>query len=98
MTGSGEPRGFLGVSVSADAFPTLRVTPMIGRTFTADDDRAGAAGTVMLSYRLWQTEFGGDPSVLGRSLTFDVRRTLSSASCRANSIFRAATSCSGRRS
>jgi predicted permease len=71
MTGAGEPRRFLGTSVSADLFPTLGVGPLIGRTFSADDDREGAAATVILSYRLWQTEFGGDPNIVGQHLTFD---------------------------
>jgi len=69
MTVAGEPRRFRGAGVSADLFPTLGVPPMIGRTFSADDAHAGAAGTIMLSYRLWQTEFGGDANMLGRSLT-----------------------------
>ena len=71
MTSGDEPRRLVGSAVSADLFPTLGVAPLIGRTFMADDDRAGAAGTVILSYRLWQTEFGGDPGVIGQSLTFD---------------------------
>jgi predicted permease len=71
MTSAGEPRRFLGTTVSADLFPTLGVAPMIGRTFTAEDDRPGAAGTVILSYRLWQTEFGGDPDIVGHSVNFD---------------------------
>jgi predicted permease len=71
MTSAGEPRRFLGTAVSADLFPTLGVTPIIGRTFAAEDDRPGAAGTVILSYRLWQTEFGADPDVVGRRLMFD---------------------------
>jgi predicted permease len=71
MTGGGEPRRFLGSSVSADLFLTLGVAPFVGRTFTADDDRAGAAGTVILSYRLWQTEFGGAADIVGRRVVFD---------------------------
>jgi predicted permease len=71
MTSAGEPRRFLGTTVSADLFPTLGVAPLIGRTFTAEDDRPGAAGTVILSYRLWQTEFGGDPGIVGHQVTFD---------------------------
>ncbi len=70
MTGAGEPRRLIGQSVSADLFPTLGVAPMIGHTFSADDDRQGAAGTVILSFRLWQTEFGGDPNIVGQNLTF----------------------------
>ena len=68
LTGTGEPRRFDGTSVSADLFPTLGVAPIIGRTFSAEDDRPGAPGTIILSYRLWQTEFGGDPGIIGRQL------------------------------
>jgi predicted permease len=69
LLGAGEPRRFDGTSVSADLFPTLGVAPFIGRSFSPDDDREGAAGTMILSYRLWQTEFGGDPNILGRQLS-----------------------------
>jgi predicted permease len=71
MTDRAEPRRFLGASVSADLFRTLRVAPLIGRPFTEADDRPGAPGTVMLSYQLWKTEFGGDPDIVGRSVTFN---------------------------
>ncbi len=67
MNGS-EPHRFEGASVSADLFPSLGVAPVLGRTFSDADDRPGAAPTLMLSYRLWQTEFGGDPAVLGRTV------------------------------
>jgi predicted permease len=66
-----EPRRIRGSAVSADLFPTLGVTPLIGRSFTVEDDRKDAAGTVMLSYRFWQTEFGGDRSILGRPIVLD---------------------------
>jgi putative ABC transport system permease protein len=69
LIGAGDPRRLNGTSVSADLFPTLGVAPIIGRTFTIEDDRPGAPGTIILSYRLWQTEFGGDPGVIGRQLT-----------------------------
>ncbi len=71
LTGVGEPRRLVGASVSADLLPTLRVAPLIGRQFTPADDRAGAPGTLMLSYGLWQTDLGGDPNVVGRTLTLD---------------------------
>jgi putative ABC transport system permease protein len=71
MTQSGEPRRLAGASVSADLLPTLRVRPLFGRTFTEQEDRPGAEGAVILSYRFWQTEFGGDPAILGRGLMFD---------------------------
>src|SRR5260221_722081 len=52
MTSGPEPRRLRGSSVSADLFPTLGVAPLMGRTFSVEDDRQGAAGTVILSYRL----------------------------------------------
>ncbi len=68
IIGSGEPHRFNGAVVSAGVLPTLGVTPLLGRVFTADDDRVGAPATIVLSYRLWQTEFGGDPSIVGRTV------------------------------
>jgi predicted permease len=71
LVGIGEPQRVAGTAVSYDLFPTLRVQPLMGRLFTETDDRAGAPGTMILSYRLWQTQFGGDPSILGRQLLLD---------------------------
>jgi predicted permease len=71
LSGDGEPERLDGSAVSAELFPLLGVQPLIGRAFTAEDDRAGAPGTVVLSHRLWLNRFGGDASVLGRRLVFD---------------------------
>ena len=71
LVGTSEPLRVEGAAVSADLFPTLRVQPLIGRSFAAADDRAGAAATMLLSYRLWQTQFGGDPAVVGRQVLLD---------------------------
>jgi predicted permease len=71
LVGLGEPQRVLGTAVSFDLFPTLRVQPLIGRLFTETDDRDGAPGTLILSYRLWQTQFGGEPSILGRQVLLD---------------------------
>jgi putative ABC transport system permease protein len=67
--GAGEPRRWTGASVSSDLLSTLGVSPIVGRGFTEADDREGAPGTILLSYRLWQTEFGGDPAIIGRALS-----------------------------
>jgi putative ABC transport system permease protein len=69
VLGAGEPRRWTGASVSSDLLPTLGVSPIVGRGFTEADDREGAPGTILLSYRLWQTEFGGDPAIIGRALS-----------------------------
>ena len=71
MLGAGEPLRVEGASVSFDLFPTLGVQPLIGRLFLDTDDREGAAGTTLLSYRLWQTRYGGDPAVIGRQVMLD---------------------------
>jgi putative ABC transport system permease protein len=51
--------------VSLDLLPLLGVEPVLGRTFTAEDYRQE---TVILGYGLWQSRYGGDPSVLGRAI------------------------------
>jgi predicted permease len=53
--------------VSDDFFAALRVTPLLGRTFARDENGApNAAAVAVLSYRFWQSRFGGDSSVLGK--------------------------------
>ncbi len=54
--------------VSANTLGTLRVAPERGRAFRPEEDAAGAAPVVILSYALWQRRYGGDPSVVGRSV------------------------------
>ena len=71
LVGPAGPERLEGAAVSAELFPLLGVRPMLGRLFTASDDRDGAAGTVLLSFRLWQREFGGDRAVLGRRVLLD---------------------------
>ena len=64
----GEPHRFAGSALSAGVLPTLGVSPVLGRAFTEADDTTDAPATILLSYRLWQSEFGGDPTVIGRRL------------------------------
>jgi predicted permease len=68
----GEARFAQGILVSGDFFNVLGVAPMLGRVFTsADDQRGCAAPGAVISYAFWQREFGGDRSVVGRSLTLE---------------------------
>lgn len=71
LVGQGDPQRIEGASATADLFPMLGVQPVLGRLFTAEDDREGAPGTVLLSYSLWQAAFGGDAAVLGRKVLLD---------------------------
>jgi predicted permease len=71
LTGVGRPQSVKATQVSATFFPMLGVKPVIGRSFTADEDKRGAAPTVMLSEGLWKTKFGGSPDILGKAITLD---------------------------
>ncbi len=53
---------------SWNIFSTLGVQPALGRSFTAEDDRAGANRTVMLSWSLFRRRFNGDPSIVGKTI------------------------------
>jgi predicted permease len=71
MTGTGDTmRVHVGMT-GADFFSILGVKPVMGRLFSADDDRLGAAGVTLISYGLWQRKFGGDPGVVGKRITMD---------------------------
>src|SRR5215213_9504521 len=57
-----------GARVSVNFFPTLGIGPMLGRAFATEDEQPNGPQGVVLSYRLWQRRFGGDPSIVGRTL------------------------------
>jgi putative ABC transport system permease protein len=72
MTGRGEPVRLQGAVVTADLFPLLGVAPSLGRTFVPDEDKPSDTGrVVVLSHRLFQNRFAGDPAILNQRLTFD---------------------------
>jgi putative ABC transport system permease protein len=74
LTGEGEPQRVLTSYATAGLFPMLGVRAIAGRSFVSEEDRAGNAPVVMLSHRLWQSRFGGDPQVIGRSIALDDQR------------------------
>jgi predicted permease len=55
--------------VSAGYFEVLGIKPLLGRGFSADEDRPGGPKAVVLGYALWQSAFGGNPHVLGKGIT-----------------------------
>ncbi len=73
LTHAGDPEQLQGVRVSANFFEALGAKPIAGSTFTNDQDQEGSAPVAVISYRLWQKEFGGDKSALGKSLTLNGR-------------------------
>jgi len=73
LTGVDQPERVRGATVSANLFPTLRVQPQLGRNFTVDEDSAGNDAVVILGDSLWQRRFGGDPSVINKTVQLDGR-------------------------
>src|SRR5262245_39787687 len=70
LTGAAEPEGVMSVRASANLFPLLGVAPMLGRTFTAEEEQQKAR-VVILSHGLWRRRFGAAPDILGRTLEID---------------------------
>lgn len=71
LTFSGDdraPEQYAGVYMNAGGFDITGAKPIIGRLFTADDDRVGAPGVVVLSNDIWKNRYGSDPSVLGKNV------------------------------
>ena len=64
----GEAVRHVGWVVSANLFDLLGIRPALGRSFTRDDDRPGAPGTVILSDAVWRARFNADPRVIGRTI------------------------------
>jgi predicted permease len=71
ITGRENPEEVKALTVTADFFKVLGVSPLVGRTFTERDDTPGTPLTVVLAHGFWQRKFGGDPSVVGQALTMD---------------------------
>jgi predicted permease len=71
LTGVGAPLRVSAMAVTANFFPTLRVTTALGRNFLSSEDRKGGPAVVILSHRLWRSRFNGDTAVIGRTITLD---------------------------
>ena len=68
LIGTGEGERLRGYMISAGFFSTLRVAPILGRTFRADDDQLGAAPVVILSGGFWERKFGSSPDIVGKPI------------------------------
>jgi predicted permease len=71
VTGSGEPERVSILRVTDGTLKLLRVNPVLGRTFSADDDSTRTPERVILSHAYWQRKFGGDPAILGKPVIVD---------------------------
>ena len=70
LTGVGQPQQLDGEMVTWDLFPALGINPQLGRGFLPSEEAAGTH-VVVLSHALWQRQFGGDPAIVGRTITLD---------------------------
>ncbi len=69
--GGPEPRQVIGTLASCNYFEVLGVRPARGRVFSRSDCEAGGSSVVVLGHELWQTAFGADPSILGRTVSLN---------------------------
>ena len=70
-----DPERVRTAQVQANVFPILGVQPIVGRNFTAEEDRPNGPSVVILGYGLWQRRFGGDPSVVGHEVRISGQAT-----------------------
>ena len=70
LSGLGEPSQINAARLTASIFPVLGVSPLIGRTFTPQEDESGQQ-VVLLSYETWQSRYHGDPRILGQKVLLD---------------------------
>src|SRR5262245_29619181 len=68
LTGAGEPVQLAGALMSADVFAALRTQPEIGRVFSEEEDKPGAAPVAVISHALWQNRFGGDAGIVNKAI------------------------------
>ncbi len=71
LTGRDRPEQINALKLTADMFHLLGVSPVLGRTFTDGEDKPGNENVIVLSHRLWQRRFGGDPGLINQQITLD---------------------------
>jgi predicted permease len=77
MAEPGQPaERLVSLDASIDFFRTFRVQPMLGRPYSADEEVPGRAQVAVLSHKLWQSRFGGDPSIIGRTLRLNAEQVI----------------------
>lgn len=71
LSGGGEAEYVSGLRVSEGFFRTLGILPARGRAFTQEEDKPGGERVIILTHGLWQRRFGGDESLIGKTITFN---------------------------
>ena len=81
LTGQEEPERLKREAVSYEFFGVLGVKPLLGRDFTAEDDRPRDRARIVLSHSLWQRKFAGDSNIIGKMVELDAVLTRRQATC-----------------
>jgi putative ABC transport system permease protein len=71
VTERGDPERIFGSAVTASLFKVLGITPITGRSLTAEDENPGAAPVALLAESFWARAFGRDPAIIGRTITLN---------------------------
>ncbi|MGB7029633.1 MAG: ABC transporter permease [Candidatus Acidiferrum sp.] len=71
LAGVTQPENISGDAVSPNFLSMMGIRPFLGRDFDTSEEKAGTPPVVLLSYSLWQSHFGSDPNVVGRTITLD---------------------------
>jgi putative ABC transport system permease protein len=75
LTGRGEPEQVNAGRMTANLFHVLGISPALGRDFLPAEDQPGGADVAIISQSFWQNHFGGDPALVGRTISLDGRST-----------------------
>ena len=59
------------VQMTASGWAMVRQKPLVGRSFVPDDERTDSTPTVMLTHKVWERRYGGDPAILGKAIRID---------------------------
>jgi putative ABC transport system permease protein len=73
LTGSGEPERLTAAGVTGNYFAALGAQPQLGRTFLLENEKPGSDQVAVLSHGLWQKRFGGDPTIINKTIVLDGR-------------------------
>jgi putative ABC transport system permease protein len=71
VTYNNNPQRYTGAYITEDLFRIIGVSPVLGRDFTADDNKAGAPKTAILGDKIWRRDFNADPTIVGQSVTIN---------------------------
>src|SRR5437773_12485284 len=68
VTYKNNPQRYTGAYITEDLFKIIGVSPVMGRDFTADDNKPGSEKVAILSHEIWKRDFNGDPNIVGQSV------------------------------